>query len=532
MLQTSLSRRLRPDSFLFCRSATNGKRNFEITNIVTYSNTVLPSWNPDGDLPIKCSPAQRSNNLFKRTSQLLAPSIRMTVSNFQFHKFKPKRTVYINPNNYEQRIREAFKNKTDEELSKIIFVRKSGLQSGDFLVVENGKVMGFMSPLMCIPPPLSHTALISTEVVSVVGGVSVKQYLEALRNIGPEYKSFLMIVAKDGVFCMTFDKRGSTTLNLSKSLATPDVGGAPSSSMTPMMIYSRGPRSVLQEQEYYRRKAALGLITPSEERDARGGGLVTTPNTENTDERNVNYGKDIAPFRRRYTKDGEKTEDLLSSLPVNPNTIARQTRIDARMGISLREGMIDKYNMQACAASSFFDRFFDHMGEYFGDHVDICPTWWIVVHPGNDRLWLEMQVKWARGVPETVYEDSEGGEVVLSNEVIGGKNGYYREICGMNFLPSEERRWVKAPHDFFGHPKSYSKLVKGQLLNEEEVAFILGPEATQEEVTRMTRELRDNYILQPHNTMGRTDNEHDVSELISIEKVLSNVKQGFITLDH
>lgn len=417
--------------------------------------------------------------------------IRMTIPNFRMDKFRVKRTVPLSPANYLSAIKNAFAGRSDEDLEKIVFLRPMGDQSSFFLIAERGKVIGYLEPLMTIPPPLPFNAMVPEE-VKVVGGLSVRHYIDALEALGAEYRSFLMLCTRDGCLTLTFDIHGK--------LPTTLVSGEEGEVMQPMFFYSRGKLSTLQDRRYEELHGIeRGDINPgSEEGDDELGSLSSS-------QRSVGP---VQPFTRRKEGGGALSEMDEEDGPGKWVVGKRSGRPHAPASTITTLG--DTYNIQACLQSTFFDRFFSHTSKHFDNSIAVCPTWWKCSMKNSDNLFNNIRLMRDRSAAN-IHLSVDGDTLEeIPNDYVGGRNRFYRDTCPMDFT-AEERRWIAAPGKHLGHLPNFMRRANtsNDYLIDDKDGMTANPISAE-------------YLADCHSRQA----------VVNVEGVLKCVSQGGIFLDH
>ena len=404
----------------------------------------------------------------------------MTVPHFTMDKFRVKRSIPLTPSNYLASLKEAFAGRTEEELERIVFLRPMGDQSSFFLLAERGKVIGYMEPLMTIPPPLPFNAMVPED-VKVVGGLSVRHYLEALEALGSEYRSFLMMSTRDGCLVLTYDIHG----RVPKMLVTGEEGEV----MPPMFFYSRGKMAALQDKRF---EDIHGVSSTADDNELEGH----------------HHQAPSQPFQRR------KEGSIGSSLgddddgAVRPVVGKRSGRPHA--GASNVTTLGDTYNIQACLQSTFFDRFFTFVTKHFDNSIAVCPTWWKCSTKNSDSLFNNIKLMRDRS-SSSIHLSIDGDTLEEApNDYADGKNRFYRDTCPMDFT-TEERRWIAAPGKHLGHLPNFMRRPNalGDYLVDDQAGLMANPLSA-----------------------DRLADCHGHQAVVSVDGVLRCVSQGGIYLDH
>ena len=126
--------------------------------------------------------------------------LRVGVPFFDAASFRPKTNVRLT---HRSLIGELQGRLGSDTYRKACFIRKGH----EFLIVVKNKVCGIYSPVLCLPPPLAHTAMAREDMI-IRGGMSVEQYIECLEGLGDDYRSFLFYGMHHGCIFLTFDREG------------------------------------------------------------------------------------------------------------------------------------------------------------------------------------------------------------------------------------------------------------------------------------------------------------------------------------
>lgn len=138
-------------------------------------------------------------------NRVLFPPLRVGVPFFTTQSFRPKTDIVVTNRSLQQELRERL---GDDTYKNAVFVR----QHADYLIVLKGKVCGIYTPVLCLPPPLAHTAMVPEGMV-VKGGLTVQQYIDCLSNLDEDYRSFLFFSMENGCFFYVMDRNGDVPKN-------------------------------------------------------------------------------------------------------------------------------------------------------------------------------------------------------------------------------------------------------------------------------------------------------------------------------